>query len=111
MTEPDTEISCEAVKRQLDQQAEFLLLDCRETEEHELVSIPGARLLPLSELSAQYQQLDTHRDRPIVVYCHHGMRSARATTWLREQGFAQVRSMTGGIDLWSLEIDPTLTRY
>jgi len=111
MTEPDIEISCEAVKRQLDQQAEFLLLDCRETEEYELVSIPGARLLPLSELPAQYQQLDTHRDRPIVVYCHHGMRSARATAWLREQGFAQVQSMTGGIDQWSLEIDPTLTRY
>jgi rhodanese-related sulfurtransferase len=46
-----------------------------------------------------------------VVYCHHGMRSAAAADWLREQGFTRVRNLTGGIDRWSLDVDPATRRY
>jgi rhodanese-related sulfurtransferase len=51
------------------------------------------------------------RDAELVVYCHHGMRSAAAATWLRDQGFTRVRNLVGGIDHWSLEVDPSLRRY
>jgi len=46
-----------------------------------------------------------------VVYCHHGLSSAAAVAWLRERGFARVQNLTGGIDRWSLEVDPTVRRY
>ena len=51
------------------------------------------------------------RDAEIVVYCHHGMRSAAAAEWLRDQGFAKVRNLEGGVDRWSIEVDSTQRRY
>jgi rhodanese-related sulfurtransferase len=55
--------------------------------------------------------LAAHRDRRIVVHCHHGGRSLRVANWLRGQGFEQAQSMAGGIDAWSTEIDPAVPRY
>ena len=57
------------------------------------------------------RELDALRNDEIVVYCHHGVRSRQVAHWLRGQGFAQVKSLAGGIDRWSQEIDPTLPRY
>ena len=51
------------------------------------------------------------KERPLIVYCHHGMRSMRATLWLRQQGFDQAQSLRGGIDLWSELVDPSVPRY
>ena len=51
------------------------------------------------------------REREVVVYCHHGMRSARAVGWLRQQGFAGLHNLEGGIDRWSLEVDANAPRY
>jgi rhodanese-related sulfurtransferase len=89
----------------------LLLLDCREQDEYNQVHIGGALLLPMSELAQRVAELESHRDREIVVHCHHGGRSLRVARWLREQGFERVQSMAGGIDAWSLEIDPSLPRY
>ena len=50
-------------------------------------------------------------ENPIVVLCHHGMRSLQVVGWLREQGVENCTSMAGGIDRWSLEIDPKVPRY
>lgn len=85
------------------------LIDVRGEDEHALCHIAGDRLLPLGELARRVGELD--RNRPTVVYCHVGGRSAQAAAWLRSQGFAAVSSLAGGIEAWSLEVDPTVPRY
>lgn len=89
----------------------FLLLDCREPDEHSTANIVQARLIPMGTIPSRLQELEPWRDTRIVVHCHHGMRSLRVAQWLREQGFLQVQSMRGGIDAWSTSIDPTVPRY
>lgn len=91
-----------------------VLLDCRRPEEHQVARIDGSVLIPLSELDKRADELeddDGSRSRPIIVHCHHGMRSLRATSTLRALGFTDVRSMAGGIDLWSIDVDPRVPRY
>jgi adenylyltransferase/sulfurtransferase len=105
------EVAPGEVKRMLDENADFLLLDCREVDEHATVHIAGAMLLPMSELAQRASELEPHRNGRIVVHCHRGGRSLRVARWLRQQGFAGAQSMSGGIDQWSVEIDPSLPRY
>lgn len=105
------ETDVRTVKQLLDAKADFVLIDCREADEHALVNIAGARLLPMSELQNRLADLQPDKDKHLVVHCHHGGRSLRVTNWLREQGFANVQSMAGGIDQWAVEIDPALARY
>ena len=90
---------------------DFVLLDVREMDEHHLVRIEGARLIPMSEIQRRAEELAPLRDARIVVHCHHGGLSERVTHWLRSLGFAQVQNMAGGIDAWSLQIDSSLPRY
>lgn len=89
------------------------LVDCREEDEFALCRIDGAELIPLSRFGeeATRKLLRGEDPRPVVVYCHHGMRSMRATLFLRERGLAQTWSLSGGIDLWSRQIDPEVPRY
>lgn len=89
----------------------FLLLDCREADEHATARIPGSLLVPMAEIPLKLDLLEPHRQGRIVVHCHHGGRSLRVTRFLRQQGFVGAQNMTGGIDAWSLEIDPTTPRY
>ena len=105
------EIDVKSVKALLDQKADLFLLDCRRPDEHTLVHIDEAQLIPMDEIQARVGELESHRERPIVVHCHHGGRSLRVTNWLRSQGFTNVRNMTGGIDAWSLQVDSTKMRY
>lgn len=107
----ELEVDVQAVRKMLDEGQDLLLLDCREQDEHALVRIEEARLLPMSELEARVAELEPHRERHVVVHCHHGGRSMRVTQWLRSLGFARVQNMRGGIDAWSQEIDPRLPRY
>ena len=86
-----------------------LLLDVRTPREWEVCRIEGAHLIPLYELGHRWQELDTERE--IIVYCHHGHRSARAVDFLRRAGLKQVRNLTGGIDAWSREIDSSVPLY
>lgn len=88
-----------------------LLLDCRTPEEHATARIAGARLIPMQELAARVAEIEAWRDRPVVVHCHHGVRSLRVVHWLRERGFSRARSMRGGIDAWAAEVDPSVPRY
>ena len=85
------------------------LVDVRETWEVELAAIPGAMVLPLGRLPELTDALDP--DRPIVTYCHHGIRSAQAAGYLMSRGFDDVRHLAGGIDAWAAEVDPELRRY
>jgi rhodanese-related sulfurtransferase len=89
----------------------FLLLDCREPDEHAAASLSGALLIPMREIAERLATLEPHRDGRIVVHCHHGGRSLRVTQFLRQRGFAHAQNMAGGIDAWSLRIDPTVPRY
>ena len=85
------------------------LLDVRETWEYALVHLPGARHVPMAELPSRLRELDP--DRPVIVYCHHGIRSWHAACFLMEHGFDQVANLAGGIDAWSRDLDPALPRY
>ena len=105
------EIDCAEVKAKLDAADEFLLLDCREQDEYDLVHLAGTTLVPMSEIQERMGELDPHRQKEMVVYCHHGMRSLQVTIWLKQQGFANVRSMSGGIDAWAQIIEPGMQRY
>jgi len=105
------EIDCKSVKAKLDSKADFLLLDCREADEYQKVHIDKAKLVPMSVIQDRAGELEAYKKKEIVVYCHHGGRSLKVTHWLRSQGFTNVQSMAGGIDLWSVDIDPKLSRY
>ncbi len=87
-----------------------LLLDVREPWEATTAGIAGSKLIPMGEIpSRAHAELDP--DQPIVVFCHHGMRSLSVTMWLRREGFEHVQSLAGGIDEWSRTIDPNIPRY
>lgn len=88
---------------------ELLLIDVREPVEHELAHVEGAKLLPLSRFHEWAGRLDPEAE--IVVMCHHGIRSAQVCSFLARQGFEKVSNLAGGIDLWSLEVDPAVPRY
>lgn len=105
------EISCQEVAKLLEQPAAIRLLDCRERNEYELVSIPGAQLVPMSEISDRLAELEPYKGDRLVIHCHHGGRSMRVVNWLRQQGFLRTQSMAGGIDVWAQVIDPSLIRY
>jgi rhodanese-related sulfurtransferase len=87
------------------------LLDIRQPEEHALAKLPGSRLIPLGDLAERLNELDDWRDAEIIVYCHHGVRSLQGTSLLQRAGFERVLNLRGGIDRWSLDIDPTVPRY
>ncbi len=105
------EISVAETKELLQQPGAILLVDCREADEYAIAKIDGAVLIPMSEMGQRLSELEPHRGQRIVVHCHHGGRSMRVTTALRQRGFEQVQSMAGGIDAWSIEIDPEVPRY
>ena len=86
------------------------LIDVREVPEHEICRINGAALIPMNEIPKQLENL-RKADPPLIVFCHHGVRSLRVVSWLREQGIADCVSMSGGIDAWSLQVDPSVPRY
>jgi rhodanese-related sulfurtransferase len=90
---------------------EFVLLDCREQDEYDFVHLTGSVLFPMSEIGGRLEQLMEFRDQTVVVYCHHGVRSHRVAQWLQGNGFPEVYNLAGGIDRWSSEVDPQLSRY
>jgi len=87
------------------------LLDVRQPEEHAFVALPDSTLIPLGELSVRVDEIDEWKDDEVVVYCHHGIRSAQAVVLLLAAGFANVHNLSGGIERWAAEVDPSLPRY
>jgi rhodanese-related sulfurtransferase len=89
----------------------FVLLDCREPDEQAIARIAGSILIPMRLIPERLAELESHRDARVIVHCHHGVRSLRVARFLRERGFARAQSMAGGIEAWSLAIDPAVPRY
>ena len=105
------EVAAAEVRDALDRGDEFLLLDVREPDEVATAQIEGSRGLPLGELETRMDELASWRQRRIVVHCHTGARSARACQALRAAGFRNVANLAGGIEAWSLTVDPDVPRY
>ena len=109
---PTPDITPEALAAQLalPSGARPVLLDVRFEEEHATVALPDSVLIPLPELEARAAELEAYRGRPLVVYCHHGVRSLNGAGYLRSLGYDAV-SLRGGIDLYARAVDPALPRY
>jgi rhodanese-related sulfurtransferase len=105
----DLEILPGDVKQRLDRGEKMLLVDVREPHEYAICRIEGAVLIPMGMIPSNLQKLDTDED--VICFCHHGMRSMDVANWLHAQGVKSAKSMAGGIDRWSLEIDPKVPRY
>ncbi|MGB0714429.1 MAG: rhodanese-like domain-containing protein [Phycisphaerae bacterium] len=85
------------------------LIDVRMPEEQEICKLDGS--IPANQQLVQEMMSSWEKDTPIVTYCHHGMRSLDAASYLIGHGFTNVRSMTGGIDAWAVEVDSGMARY
>ncbi len=105
----DLEILPLEVKQRLDRGEKLLLVDVREPHEHAICRIEGSLLMPMGTIPANLQKLDVDED--VICFCHHGMRSMDVANWLRAQGVKSAKSMAGGIDRWSMEIDAKVPRY
>jgi len=109
MTIPAGDISPLQLSELLDRGTELCLLDVREPAEVAAGKIGDCLTIPLAILPLRMNDLP--RDRPLVVYCHMGGRSAQAARFLQEKGFRDVHNLSGGIQRWINDIDPTLTKY
>jgi adenylyltransferase/sulfurtransferase len=105
----ELEITPAELKARLNSGEKLVLVDVREPWEQEICRIEGARFVPLGALAASLNALPDLDE--VICYCHHGMRSLDAAAWLRFQGFEKAKSLAGGIERWSLEVDPNVPRY
>ena len=105
----ELEIKPADVKALLDRGEKLVLVDVREPWEYEVCRIEGAKHVPLGSPAANLQTLPDVDE--LICYCHHGMRSLDAAAWLRFQGFEKAKSLVGGIEQWSVEVDPQVPRY
>jgi rhodanese-related sulfurtransferase len=87
----------------------IVILDVRESWEIDLCRIPESQAIPLATLPEHLGMLP--RDRPLVLVCHHGVRSQRAAAWLRANGFENAVNLVGGVDAWARRIDPAMRIY
>ncbi len=107
---PALEISVDEAKQLLDQKpGEVRLIDVREPFEIELCRIEGAEHIPMRQIPEHVGALP--KDKHLLIHCHHGGRSMRVTQYLRANGYEAVSNVAGGIDAWSLVIDPSVPRY
>jgi rhodanese-related sulfurtransferase len=104
------EVTPAEVEDLLKQGTPLRLIDVREPAEHAICQIEGASLVPMQYVPVRLNELDDSAAR-MVVFCHHGVRSLQVVDWLRRQGVENCQSMSGGIDLWSTQIDPSVPRY
>jgi rhodanese-related sulfurtransferase len=103
------EISPAEVRERLDKGEQFIFVDVREPWERDTAHIGGSVLIPLRDIPGHLGEFEDADE--VILYCHHGMRSLDAAAWLRAQGVAGARSMAGGIDRWSVEVDSSIPRY
>jgi adenylyltransferase/sulfurtransferase len=105
------EITVEDLSQRLERGERPLLVDVRQPWEHQLARLPDSLLLPLGELASRSAEIQPAPGQLVVCYCHHGVRSLHAAEVLSRAGVSEVASLAGGIEAWSLQIDPSLPRY
>ena len=106
-----SEVSVHDTKALVESNSDVTLVDCREPREYAIARIEGSILIPIDELADRVSELQEYREKRIIVHCHHGGRSLSVVNWLRNHGFEKAQNMTGGIDVWSQEIDSDVPRY
>ena len=87
------------------------LIDVRQPWENAIAHLPNSLLIPLGELPQRVDEIPAEPAIPTVLYCHHGVRSLSAVNYLHRLGYHHARSLAGGIDAWSCEVDPAVPRY
>lgn len=102
------EISVQELESLRHANADFFLLDVRNPDEYAICNL-GGHLIPMNELLSRLSELN--QDQQIIVHCHAGGRSRRATELLIQHGFKDVRNLRGGITAWANEIDPHMPKY
>ena len=91
------------------QDPELVLIDVRESWENEISALPGSILLTPQNLEATFEK--ARNSRNVIVYCHHGLRSLNAALYMKEHGIENAKSLTGGIDAYSVQFATDLPRY
>jgi monothiol glutaredoxin len=102
------QLSAPELKALLDRGTAIELVDVRTGEERAFAAIDGSRLLDRAYHDAL---LLRDRETPIVFQCHHGIRSQDAAEYFRDHGFRNLYNLRGGIDAWSVLVDPSVPRY
>lgn len=105
------EVTPREVKAKLDAKHKFVFIDCRLPHEAAITKIDGARLIPLQQLNQHLDELRDHEDDEIIVHCRSGGRSLQFADILKRHGFANVKSMAGGILLWNKDVNPGGPQY
>jgi rhodanese-related sulfurtransferase len=105
------EISVRELAQHIENGQPVRLIDVRQPWENQVAQLPNSLLIPLNDLPQRAGEVPTEPGIILVVYCHHGIRSLSAASYLLRLGFHNVRSLAGGIDAWSCEVDPTVPRY
>jgi len=103
------EITPVELKQMMDEGRDFRLVDVREPHEFDICRLPGALLIPLGDVPARMNELDSAQE--IVVHCRSGARSARAVEFLRQAGFSRIHNLKGGILAWSDQVDASVPKY
>ncbi|OGT36506.1 MAG: hypothetical protein A3F11_11925 [Gammaproteobacteria bacterium RIFCSPHIGHO2_12_FULL_37_14] len=102
------EISVQELEALRNAKTDFIILDVRNPDEYAICNLGGC-LIPFKELSSRLDELN--REQLIVVHCHAGGRSRRATEFLIQAGFKNVKNLRGGITAWANEIDSKMAKY
>ena len=105
----ELELSVQRVKEKRDAGEDLLILDVREPSELKTAAIDGTLNIPMGDIPARYNEVPD--DRPVVVMCHHGIRSMQVVIWLQKHDYDNVINMAGGIEAWSTHIDPSVPKY
>ncbi|WP_372751613.1 rhodanese-like domain-containing protein [Labilibaculum sp.] len=104
-----TDISPLELVQKLEKNKDFILLDVREHSELQICSLKGAKHIPMGHIASKMGELPKHKD--LIVFCHMGVRSRHVINYLRKNGYTRAFNLRGGIDRWSMEVDPSLRRY
>ncbi|QNK80139.1 adenylyltransferase/sulfurtransferase MoeZ [Nakamurella sp. PAMC28650] len=104
-------ISAKELKRKMDAGEDFALIDVREQNEYEIVSIPGSVLIPKGDILSGEALSLIPQDRQIILHCKSGARSAEALAVLHKAGFADAVHVGGGVLAWIKQVDPSLPSY
>jgi len=105
---PIRQLSAPELKALIDSGATFQFVDVRTDGERAIAAIDDARLL---DQAYHDELMNMDRETPIVLHCHHGIRSQGAAEYFRQHGFRHLSNLAGGIEAWSVQVDPSVPRY